>query len=119
MPSTFEEACRHADAKRRREPEPERLRQLRRLMADDVSLERAWFELNRRHDNEAPQVTIEALVYELRTHGLAALEPPNCRRRLADVSTAQLRDVIARLLRLRPKYLAITDDLLLKLGEQL
>src|SRR5262249_51583970 len=116
---TFERACRKADRKAAARPQDRRLERLRRLLEDDVSLERAWFELNKRHDNEAPQATVEALVYELRTYGLAALERPNCRRRLADVSTAQLRDVIARLLRLRPKYLAITDDLLLKLGEQL
>jgi hypothetical protein len=64
----------------------------------------------------APSATVEALVYELRTRGLAALTHPNCLRRLDDVSTAQLREVISRLIRLRPKYPSITDDLLLKLG---
>ena len=118
MNDTFEHACREADRKAAARPQDRRLERLRRLLESEVSLERAWVELNRRHDNEAPQATIEALVYELRTHGLA-LERPNCRRRLAEVSTAQLRDVIARLLRLRPKYPAITDDLLLKLGDQL
>jgi hypothetical protein len=37
---TFEEACWRADEKRRREAEPERLAQLRRLLDDSVSIER-------------------------------------------------------------------------------
>jgi hypothetical protein len=67
----------------------------------------------------AADSTVEALMYELRTLGLAALAGPNCRRRLASLSTAQLREVIGRLMQLRPLYPAITDDLLLKLGEGL
>jgi len=69
----------------------------------------------RRRDG-APQSTVEAFIYELRTHGLAALEHPSCLRRLDDVSTAQLREVLSRLIRLRPRYAAICDNLLLKLG---
>jgi len=91
----------------------------RRLLDNSISLERAWAELHRRRHVDVPRATVEALVYELRTHGLAALKRPNCLRRLSDVSTAQLRDLIAMLIRLRPKYPTITDDLLLKLGEQL
>src|SRR5215813_15532246 len=34
-----------------------------------------------------------------------ALERPNCLRRLSDVSTAQLREVLARLIKLRPRNL--------------
>jgi hypothetical protein len=114
---TFEEACRRADEKRRREAEPARLAQMPRLLHDNVSLEPAWYERNR--GDGAPPASVEALVHELRTHGLAALERPNCLRRLSDVSTAQLRDVIARLIRLRSRYASITDDLLLKVGGQL
>ena len=106
----------HAQARRNAGQQREPLAQLRRLMADDISLARAWDELNRRHRLDAPQATVEALVYELRTNGLAALNHPNCRRRLDDVSTAQLRQVLARLIKLRPKHLAITYDLLLMLG---
>jgi hypothetical protein len=69
-----------------------------------------------RHFDGAPTSTVEALVFELRTHGIAALDHPSCLRRLEDVSTAQLRGVVARLIKLRPKYPDITDDLLLKIG---
>jgi len=75
--------------------------------------------VRREREQGAAPTTIEGVMYELRTYGLAALAGPNCRRRLASLSTAQLREVIGRLMQLRPRYPAITDDLLLKLGEGL
>ena len=66
--------------------------------------------------NGAPNSTVEALVFELRTDGIAALNDSSCLRRIDDVSTAQLREVFGRLIKLRPKYPFITDDLLLKIG---
>jgi hypothetical protein len=64
----------------------------------------------------AAQSIVDAVIYELRTHGVAQLAKPATRARLADLNSAQLRDVIAALIRLQPKYPTITDDLLLKLG---
>ncbi len=72
-----------------------------------------------RRPKQAPQSTCDAALYEFRTYGIAQLKDPNCRRRLGDLSTLQVRDLIAALMRLQPKYPAITDDLLLTLGEQL
>jgi hypothetical protein len=68
---------------------------------------------------QAPRVTLDALIYELRTHGLPQLGKANCRRRLGDLSTRQMRELIASLMRLRPKYSAITNELILKLGDYL
>src|ERR1700730_15206456 len=99
------------------ETKPERLAQFRRLMADDISLDRAWRELNDDGDQPAPQVTLDALIYELRIDGLASLEKPNCRRRLADLSDGQLRELIAALIRARTRCAAITDELLITLDE--
>jgi hypothetical protein len=73
------------------------------------------FRRKQRHNN-ASQSTLDALTFEVRTLGLAALEDPSCLRRLDDVSTAQLREVLSRLIRVRLNHPAITDDLLLKLG---
>jgi hypothetical protein len=56
-------------------------------------------------------------MYELRTYGLAALAGPNCQQRLAELSPAQVCDVIERLDRLRSQYPAITDTLILTLGD--
>jgi hypothetical protein len=115
---TFCRMCRHVAAKYaagRQHENADTLR-VRRLLDSSVSLERCWAELNQRCRDGAPQSTVEALVYEQRTHGLTALQHPNCLRRLDDVSATQVREVTARLIRLQPKYPAITDDLLLKLG---
>jgi hypothetical protein len=87
------------------------------LLANDVSLDRAWRELNERNGRPAPQVTLDALLYELRTEGLAALENPSCRRRLADLSDGQLRDLMAALIRARTNCAAVTDELLVALDE--
>jgi hypothetical protein len=67
----------------------------------------------------AASTTVEALMYELRTLGIAALAGSNCRRRLADLNREQFEDIIRRLIRLRPHYPSITDELLFQLGEQL
>src|SRR6476661_8231003 len=81
----------------------------------DMSLDQLVAHLDRaRYVDGAPNSTVEALVFELRTDGIAALNDPSCLRRIEDVSTAQLREVLARLIKLRPKYPVITDDLLLK-----
>jgi hypothetical protein len=99
------------------EIEPQRLTRLRELLANDVSLDRAWRELNERSGRPAPQVTLDALLYELRTDGLVALEKPSCRRRLADLSDGQLRDLMAALIRARTNCAAVTDELLVALDE--
>jgi len=72
-----------------------------------------------REEYGAAGSTVEALMYSLREEGLAALRDRSTLRRLDDLSTAQVREVIARLIRLRASYPAVTDDLLLKLGKLL
>jgi hypothetical protein len=70
------------------------------------------------HDHEnknigrAPQSTVEALMYELRTYGTEALKRKTCQRRLSELTDKQLADVISRLMNLRSQYSAITDRLL-------
>src|SRR5262249_41015427 len=64
----------------------------------------------------APRSTFDALVLELRTHGLPQLSNTSCRRRLGKLSTEQVRELIAALMRLRPEYSALTEELILKLG---
>ena len=67
----------------------------------------------------AASTTVEALMYELQTLGLAALAGPHCRRRPAELNREQLQNIIRRLMRLRPRCPTITDELLFQLGEQL
>jgi hypothetical protein len=63
--------------------------------------------------------TVEALMYSLRERGAAALAEPDTQRRLGELSGNQVREVISRLVKLRSKYPAVTDELLFQLGEQL
>jgi hypothetical protein len=97
------------------EIDPERLARLRRVKADDISLDRVWRELNDPGARPIPQTTVNALLYQLRMDGLAAFEHPNCRRRLAELLTEQLRELIAALIRVRPICAAVTDELLIAL----
>jgi hypothetical protein len=88
---------------------------------DGMSLRALFDQLNRaRRQHGAAQSTYDAVFYELRTYGLAQLAQANCRRRLADLSTVQVRELIAALIRIRPQYpTTITDDLIGLLGDQL
>jgi hypothetical protein len=62
--------------------------------------------------SDAPEVTFQASMYELREYGLEALKAQNARRRLSELSQRQHRDLLAALIRLSPKYPKITDELL-------
>ena len=73
----------------------------------------------RREQCGAAFTTVEALMFSLRERGEAALHERDTRRRLAELSTDQLREVLRRLVRLRPKYPAITDQFLFHLNELL
>jgi hypothetical protein len=95
--------------------ERNRLVLLSLLLADDISVARAWCELNDPGARATPQTTVDALLCQLRTDGLAAFEDPSCRRRLADLSEGQLREVMAALIRTRTSCAAVTDELLIAL----
>jgi hypothetical protein len=72
-----------------------------------------WRELNDPSARPTPQTTVSALLYQLRVDGLGA--HPNCRHRLAELSTEQLRELMAALIRTRPRFAAVTDELLIAL----
>jgi hypothetical protein len=95
LESTLEQLCEEADAKHQRD-DP-RIERVRRLLADDVSLERAWHELNTFKDRAAAS-TVEALMFSLRS-GAGALARPDVRHRLSQLNKEQLCEVAARLLK--------------------
>ena len=84
------------------EIEPEHLKRLRRLMDPATSLERAWDEISRKNGG-APQATVEALMFSLRSRGTKAVEEPATKRRLSDLSEQQVIEVGNRLQRLKPE----------------
>jgi hypothetical protein len=65
----------------------------------------------------AARSTFDACLFELREYGINQLADPSCRRRLADLSSKQVAELLTVLVRLRPRYPNITDDLLFELGE--
>ena len=93
----------HAQAMGRRgqSVDPNILR-ARELLADNVSLERAYAEIQaERVRGRAAVSTVDALVYQLRKGG-AALSDPNATRRLAELSEQQMYEVSARLQKFMP-----------------
>lgn len=85
---------------------------------DMNNAERTWRGLLPERDGAAAS-TVEAAMYELRTYGIGQLEKPNTQRRLSELSTRQMHEVIERLEKLRPKYPQITDELISTLREQI
>jgi hypothetical protein len=92
----------------------ERLAHLRRLMADDSSIDRAWHELEA--DRTAPKATVDALMFSLR-RGINELTQPSTLRRLSTLDEYQLEDVCLRVQafqqRIAPAWSAADVDLLI------
>jgi hypothetical protein len=92
----------------------ERLAHLRRLMADDSSIDRAWHELEA--DRTAPKATVDALMFSLR-RGINELAQPSTLRRLSTLDEYQLEDVCLRVQafqqRIAPAWSAADVDLLI------
>jgi hypothetical protein len=95
---SFCRTCREADARHRRDPNAERHR---RLLADSISLDRAYSEINKIKGRAAGS-TVEALMFQLRS-GVSALKEPDVRRRLSQLSDDQLVEVGAKLRRRGPE----------------
>jgi hypothetical protein len=83
------------------EIEPGRLARLRKILNDSTSIEAAWHQLNRRDGAASP--VVGALMLGLRSRGLKALSEPAVKRRLSELSEAQVREVGGRLQRLKPE----------------
>jgi hypothetical protein len=65
-----------AERKAGRQQESAEILRARRLLAQDVTLERAWFEINDPRSHPTPQATIEAILHCVRERGVAALKEP-------------------------------------------
>jgi hypothetical protein len=80
--SSFCQQCREDDiraaASRR---DDAHLKRLRRLMADEISLERAYTEMMKARPT--PKATVEAIKQSVRERGVAALKEPATRERLS------------------------------------
>jgi hypothetical protein len=81
------------------ETEPEKLRRLRRLLADNVSLDRAYAEFNK--PLSTPQTTIEAILHCVRERGVAALKEPANIERLTRCDVAAKVQIDRRIKKLK------------------
>jgi hypothetical protein len=100
MDDTFERACREADRKTAAHPQDPRLTRLRRLLEDDVSLERAQHEIMRARP--APETTVDALVYSLRRR-VNKLTNADTLHRLSGLDEGQIKAVCRRIQSFNPE----------------
>jgi hypothetical protein len=77
-----------AERKAGRQRESAEILRARRLLAQDVPLGQAWFEVNDPRTRPTPQVTIDAILYCVRERGVAALKEPANVERLARCDAA-------------------------------
>jgi hypothetical protein len=85
--------CREADRRAASRPVDAKTLRARRLLADDISYDRAYGEIMR--DRPAPEAMVDALVFSLR-RGVGELTNPDAQRRLAALSEDQLQTVCQR-----------------------
>jgi hypothetical protein len=86
------------------EIEPENLARLRDLLANEISLPRAYAEIATRHmKDRAADSAVEAAMFSLRERGVAALEEPDTRRRISELDDHQALETAGRLQRFRPE----------------
>jgi hypothetical protein len=85
------------------EPHPSQIKRLRRLLSNDVSLDAAYRELSAPENRPTPQVTVEAIWHAVRERGLAALDEPATRERLARCDGAALVQIDQRITRLKAR----------------
>jgi hypothetical protein len=85
----------------------------------EISLKRLWDEFNAAAQRgRAAASAVEALMYSLRERGTKALDEPNTRRRIGELSEEQLHELGARLQALKPHIAkAWTDEEVARLAE--
>jgi hypothetical protein len=77
--------------------EPRRLARLRRLMAEDVSIDRAWQELNDVRNWSTPKATIDAVWWAICERGMSALAEPRIADRIASFDEAARSELDRRI----------------------
>jgi hypothetical protein len=91
----FCKACRSADRKVRGKPG------YAEDLARNVSLERAWAELNDSRNRPTPKTTIEAVMHAVRNGGLGALKEPTTIERLSRCDAAAKTEIEQRIANLQ------------------
>jgi hypothetical protein len=92
--------CREADRTAASRPVDAKTLRARRLLADDISYNRAYGEIMR--DRPAPEALVDALVFSLR-RGVDELVKPDTLRRLSALDKEQLKNVCRRVRAFKPE----------------
>jgi len=100
---TFEQMCDWYEAKNAKKPVSAKLQQLRRLMGDEVSLDRAWHELNNPQIHPTPNSVVEAIWWCVRERGTSALEEPVNKKRYQRCDKAARAEIARRIAKLQNK----------------
>ena len=86
------------------ETEPGRLKLLRHLMDDDVSLNAAWYKLNDPRSRPTPEATINAVMHAVRERGLEALKEPATAERLERCDATAKTEIEQRIAKLQKDW---------------
>jgi hypothetical protein len=92
--------CREADRTAASRPVDAKTLRAPRLLADDISYNRAYGEIMR--DRPAPEALVDALVFSLR-RGVDELVKPDTLRRLSALDKEQLKNVCRRVRAFKPE----------------
>jgi len=85
------------------EIEPEKLKLLRRLMDPAFELSHVWATLNSPRTRPTPEATITAVMHAVRKRGLAALEEPATKARLAGCDAEARAEINRRIEKPEPQ----------------
>jgi hypothetical protein len=94
---TFGQACAKAEAEAAKRPVDATTMRVRRLLANDVSLEAAYRAINDPRNRPTPQTTVEAILHCVRERGPSALKEPANVERLRRCDNAARRQVNERI----------------------
>jgi hypothetical protein len=92
--------CREADRRAASRPVDAKTLRARRLLADDISYDRAYGEIMR--DRPAPEAMVDALMFSLR-RGVNELSQPDTLRRLSALDGDQVKQVCRRVQAFQPE----------------
>jgi hypothetical protein len=98
---TFERACDRAKTAAAKHPRNPRIEHLRKLLEDDVPIDRVWNDISGARRRPTPQTTIEAIMLSVQQHGLEALEYPVNVERLLRCNKGAKTEINRRIAKLR------------------
>ena len=95
------QACDRAEELARQQPVRDEILLARRLLSDEIPLERVWCEIDDPRNRPTPRSTVEVLVHCVAVRGIAALDEPKNIERLCRCDTTALTRINQRIAKLK------------------